>query len=96
MISVHRVYELKDISHNHAHIEINPVGVIDIEIVEKKEHHWAEFKDLSFKSVDDHTRLCGTQDRVAWTLDLDSKDAEEVTRLIEEARDEYEILMRDL
>ena len=49
MISVHRVYEIKDISHNHAHIEINPVGVIDIEIVEKKEHHWAEFKDLSFQ-----------------------------------------------
>ena len=51
MISVHRVYEIKDISHNHAHIEINPVGVIDIEIVEKKEHHRAEFKDLSFKPL---------------------------------------------
>ncbi|WP_436410550.1 hypothetical protein [Vibrio pectenicida] len=36
MISTFRDYELQDSNHFHAHIEVNPTGVLDVDIIEKK------------------------------------------------------------
>ncbi|MCG9577041.1 hypothetical protein [Vibrio tubiashii] len=96
MISVHREYELIDVNHSHAHVEINPIGLIDVEIMENKQHHQAEFSELSFQKVGGHTRLCGKQNKKPWQLELDNKDAEEINRLIDQASEEFETLMRDL
>tara|TARA_Y100001956_G_C4128832_1_gene192177 strand:+ start:5744 stop:6034 length:291 start_codon:yes stop_codon:yes gene_type:complete len=96
MITKHRDYQLQDNNHFHAHVEINPIGVLDVEIVENKQHHQAEFSELSFMKVDGHTRLCGRQDATPWQLELNNKDAEEINRLIDQASEELEILMRDL
>jgi len=96
MITVHRDYELVGMNHSHARIEINPTGLIDVEIMENKQHLQAEFSELSFKKVGGHTRLCGKQNKKPWQVELENKDAEEINRLIDAASEEYEILMRDL
>ncbi|KLN64866.1 MULTISPECIES: hypothetical protein [Vibrio] len=96
MIAVHRDYELVGMNHSHAHIEINPTGLIDVEIMENKLHLQAEFSELSFKKVGGHTRLCGKQNKKPWQVELENKDAEEINRLIDAASEEYETLMRDL
>lgn len=96
MISKHRNYQLKDVNHSRAHIEINPIGLIDVELVENKQHLRAEFSEVSFQKVGGHTRLCGRQNKKPWQVELNNKDADEVNRLIDEASEEYEILMRDL
>lgn len=96
MITKHRDYQLQDSNHFHAHVEINPVGVLDVEILENKQHHQAEFNELSFMKIGGHTRLCGQHDKKPWQLALANKDAEEINRLIDQASEELEILMRDL
>lgn len=35
MISTFRDYELQDKNHFHAHIEVNPTGLLDVDIIEK-------------------------------------------------------------
>lgn len=96
MISVHRDYQLQDNDHLHAHVEINPIGVLDVQIVENKQHHHAEFNDVSFKKIDGHTRLCAKHSSKPWQLELANRDAEEINRLIDAASEEFETLMRDL
>lgn len=96
MISVHRDYQLQDKDHLHAHIEINPIGLLDVEIIENKQRHQAEFNDVSFKKIDGHTRLCAKQATKPWQLALTNRDAEEINRLIDAASEEFETLMRDL
>ncbi|MEF1172551.1 hypothetical protein [Vibrio sinaloensis] len=94
MISVHRDYQLHD--QNHAHVEINPVGLLDVDIKENKVHHQAEFSELSFRKVGQHTRLSAQGEQKPWQLELTNKDAEEINRLIDSANEELETLMRDL
>ncbi len=96
MISVHRQYELKGTTHFHAHIEVNPVGILDVEIIENKQHHKAELCDVGFKKLSGSTRVYGKQGKAQWALDLHDKDASELSHLIVEANKEFETLMRDL
>ncbi len=50
MIAVHRDYCLSNSSELHAHVKVNPVGKLEVEIVELQERHITEFDDLSFES----------------------------------------------
>ncbi|GLT16862.1 hypothetical protein GCM10007938_06390 [Vibrio zhanjiangensis] len=96
MISTFRDYELRDTNHYHAHIEVNPIGVLDVDIIEKKEHHQTDLCDISFEKLAGKTRVKGKEAKHQWQLDLDDKDANELHQLISEANEEYETLMRDL
>ncbi|WP_159650998.1 hypothetical protein [Vibrio atypicus] len=96
MITVHRNYQLQDANHFHAHVEINPIGQLDVDIIENKQHHQAEFEELKFEKTSKHTRLCATHGKQRWQVALDDKDAKELDRLIREANEEFETLMRDL
>ncbi|NMS01521.1 hypothetical protein HKB36_00540, partial [Vibrio parahaemolyticus] len=49
MIAVHRDYCLSNSSELHAHVKVNPVGKLEVEIVELQERHTTEFDDLSFE-----------------------------------------------
>ena len=96
MISTFRDYELQDKNHCHAHIEVNPTGLLDVDITEKNEHHQTELCDISFEKLDGKTRIKGKEAQHQWQMDLDDRDATELHHLISEANEEYEILMRDL
>ncbi len=52
MIAVHRDYCLSSSSELHAHVKVNPVGRLEVEIIELEERHTTEFDDLSLKVVD--------------------------------------------
>ncbi|MYM59345.1 hypothetical protein GTG28_08915 [Vibrio sp. OCN044] len=96
MISTFRDYELQDKNHFHAHIEVNPTGRLDVDIIENKEHHQTELCNVSFEKLAGKTRLKGKEAQNQWQLDLDDKDAIELYLLISKANEEYETLMRDL
>ncbi|MCK6265455.1 hypothetical protein KP803_19530 [Vibrio sp. ZSDE26] len=96
MISVHRSYQLQDTNHPIAHIEVNPVGILDIEIKEKDIRHKTELSDVVFKPSGVFTKLCGRENQKQWELELAVNDASELNKLIGDAHEEYEMLMRDL
>ncbi|MDF2152702.1 hypothetical protein [Vibrio sp. CAU 1672] len=96
MIAVHREYCLSNRPGLHAHVEVNPVGKLEVEIVELHEHHTTEFDDLSFESRGGETRVCGKEATKPWQVKLAATDALELSHLIDEANEELETLMRDL
>ncbi|EGQ8505831.1 TPA: hypothetical protein N2889_005204 [Vibrio parahaemolyticus] len=96
MIAVHRDYCLSSSSELHAHVKVNPVGRLEVEIIELEERHTTEFDDLSFESRGCETRVCGKEDATPWQFNLAVTDALELSHLVEEANEEYEILMNDL
>ncbi|PFG57920.1 hypothetical protein ATG66_0420 [Vibrio sp. ES.051] len=96
MIAVHRDYRLSNSSGLHAHVEVNPVGKLEVEIVELQERHTTEFDNLSFESCGCETRICGQDETTPWQVNLAVTDALELSHLVEEANEEYEILMNDL
>ena len=99
MLAKHRDYLLHGTQNFHAHVQVNPIGQLDVDIVEKREHHSASFESLAFKKVGSKTIVSGCDEKnkkSKWQLTLAKKDAEELNLLIEEANEEYEILMRDL
>ncbi len=96
MITVHRDYCLSRRPDLHAHIEVNPVGKLKVELVELQKCHSTEFDDLSFESWGSETRICGKENAHKWQFKLAESDAKELSHLVEEASEEYEILMSDL
>ncbi|CAE6943967.1 hypothetical protein [Vibrio sp. B1FLJ16] len=96
MIVVHRDYCLSRRPDLHAHIEVNPVGKLNVEIVELQECHSTEFDDLSFESRGNEARVCGKENADKWYFKLAMTDAMELSHLVEEANEEYETLMNDL
>jgi hypothetical protein len=98
MITVHRDYILVyGKGRNHAHIQVNPVGHLDVKIKGRKECLHCEFDDISFQETDSNTKVIGHEEgRRPWQLTLSNRDAAELTHLIQEANEEFEVLMRDL
>jgi len=96
MITIHRHYRLSNRPDLHAHVEVNPIGQLDVEIVELHEHHSTEFDDLTFKTRGQKTQVCGKEKTLPWHLNLDANDAKDLSTVINEANEEYETLMRDL
>lgn len=96
MITVHREYSLQNCLGLHANVEINPTGKLDVNIVELDEYHSTDFCDLSFESHGGATRVCGKEGATPWQVNLARKDALELSYLVDEANEEYEILMSDL
>ncbi len=96
MIAIEREYCLSNSPGLHARIEVNPVGKLDVEIVELNERHSSEFDDLSFESSKGVIRVCGKEDTAVWHLSLKNGDGLELSTLVDKANEEYETLMRDL
>ncbi len=97
----HRNYLLKDSKRLHAHIQVIPTGSVQVEIIEKRKHHASEFEYLKFERKGTITKLIGqnigkTGKPVKWQVPLEHSDAQELEKLIEEASEELEILMRAL
>ncbi|CAE6943651.1 hypothetical protein ACOMICROBIO_LMKGKHOH_04731 [Vibrio sp. B1FIG11] len=49
MIAVHREYCLSNSPDLHAHVEVNPVGKLEVEIVELQERHITSLKTFLLK-----------------------------------------------
>lgn len=100
MIKKHRNYLLKDATRLHAHVHVIPTGLLEIEIVEKRQYHAAEFEHLHFERKGKITELVGKDTLcgkpIKWQVPLKNEDANELEQLIEQASEELEILMRDL
>ncbi|MGF1756532.1 hypothetical protein L4D76_01020 [Photobacterium sagamiensis] len=100
MHAKHRSYILVGKVPRSAHLTVNHIGILYIEIVEGHKKLEAEFKDLLFEHDGKTTGLfCikhGKPKHKRWHVDLACNDAKELKMLINDARDEYEILMRDL
>lgn len=100
MFVKNRSYTLAGKTHYHANFAVNPTGTLSVEIVEDHEHLEGEFQDLCFRQHGKTTDLdcfehCEPK-HCCWHLELSPTDAKELTQLIDDAKDEYEILMRDL
>lgn len=100
MMERHRNYLLKNTKKLHAHVHVIPTGLVEIEILEKHQCHAAEFEHLHFERNGKITQLVGKNTSngkpVQWQIPLANDDAKELEYLIEEATEEFEILMRDL
>lgn len=100
MLARHRKYLLKDTKQLHAHVQVNPTGLLEVEIPSQKQSHTAEFEHLRFERSGRVTKLVGKHTSngkpVHWQLPLANDDARELEHLIDEAAEELEILMRDL
>ncbi|MFD2180517.1 hypothetical protein [Veronia pacifica] len=100
MLSKHRDYLLQDTKHMRAHFQVNPTGIVEVEIIDNKEYHSAEFDKVKFERRGKVTKLVGQtvsgNKKVQWQVPLAIEDANELAQLIEDASEELEILMRDL
>lgn len=100
MFAKHRSYILAEKTHPKAYITVNPTGTLHIDVKDEKKALDGDFGDLLFKKNGKVTALfCmkhGKQKKHCWHIDLAREDAQELTRLIHEAEDEFELLMRDL
>jgi len=99
MVTVHREYILQDPKHFHAHVEICPTGVIEVEILESKECYSCDLDNLMFKGTGSKTKLVGLEhsnNTITWELELHSNDASELVQIVEIENDRYETLMNDL
>jgi hypothetical protein len=95
-----RDYLIPNANRDHAHVEINPVGEVDIDIVESRKHYHANLDKVRFEHQGDKVKVVGFHDdgvkKSRWQLTLASRDALDLNFAIEEANDEMEILLRDL
>ncbi|CAH0525476.1 hypothetical protein [Vibrio hippocampi] len=82
----------------HAEVHINPIGEVDIDILESKQHLSSEFDQLKFQRKRSGTQLQGVEqvNQKPWHIELAHQDAKQVSRLIKNANEEYEQLMCDL
>lgn len=100
MLAEHRQYTLPGKKVLHADVTVNPTGELEVDIKEKKNHLTAEFEELHFCSGRQKTDLVCQEPvgdhAIRWHIYLANQDAEELEHLIEEAEEEFEILMRDL
>lgn len=91
-----RSYTLAGKEHYHALVLVNPTGYLHIDIMEENDQLDGEFESLCFKTQNRKTELTCHDDEHDWQIALKGKDAKELVTLIEEAKEEYETLMRDL
>ncbi|SHF07351.1 hypothetical protein [Vibrio gazogenes] len=98
MITIHRDYLLVHRGNkDHAHVKVNPVGHIDIELNSCQACYHSAFDDVHFEKTGQKTKLTGNDHSSSpWQVMLSDNDAKELNHLIEEANDVYETLMRDL
>lgn len=82
----------------HAEVHINPVGELDIDILESNQHLSTEFDQLTFNHKPSCTEIKGIElvNQQPWKLELTHKDANYVNHLVVKANEEYEQLMCDL
>ena len=100
LLTERRHYTLPGKKALHADVAVIPTGELEVDIKEKKDHLTAEFEELHFCCGRQQTDLV-CQDQVGdhairWHIYLAKQDAEELEQLIENAEEEFEILMRDL
>ncbi|QIA62420.1 hypothetical protein GT360_02270 [Vibrio astriarenae] len=100
MIIKQRDYLIPNTNRYHAHVEINPVGEVDIDIVESQKHYHSNLDRVQFERKGEKVKVLGVDEHAGktskWQLTLASGDALDLNCAIEEANDELEILMRDL
>ncbi|MFA0087788.1 hypothetical protein [Vibrio sp. 10N.261.51.F12] len=98
MIKTHRNFLLAEPRCHHANVYINPVGQLDIDIVESRQHHDASFETLTFKYEGAIVHIQGIDCRTNkhWDVSLNCRDANEINTLILRANEELETLMSDL
>ncbi|GMQ49014.1 hypothetical protein [Vibrio sp. 10N] len=98
MIKTHHNFLLSGSPQRHAHVHVNPVGEVDVDIVELDEHHNTEFTALKFQRSQHSTLLKGMEisDHKSWQISLNNRDADELNKIIERANEDFEQLMRDL
>ncbi|MBD1555618.1 hypothetical protein HC752_01550 [Vibrio sp. S9_S30] len=100
MLARHLDCALNDVSHSKAHIEVNPTGVVAVEIHESHQRLRTEFDSLRFERKGNVTELVGETPNArkgkTWRLPLCHRDARVLQECIEDASEELEILMRDL
>ncbi|WP_096619424.1 hypothetical protein [Candidatus Enterovibrio altilux] len=96
----YRDYQSKGTKQFHAHVQVNPISLVEVKIIEKDQCHISEFKHLHFEQSGYVTNLVSNHTSnsklVQWQLPLASDDARELQNLIEEATEELEILIRSL
>ncbi|MEJ2763557.1 hypothetical protein VV869_06200 [Photobacterium sp. MCCC 1A19761] len=100
MFAKRRAYILANKTHPKAQVTVNPTGTLHIDVKDEKKALDGDFEDLSFQKDGKITILfCqkhGQQKQHCWRVELSGEDAKDLVRLIHEAEDEFEILMRDL
>ncbi|OIN04475.1 hypothetical protein BFR47_06135 [Oceanisphaera psychrotolerans] len=93
-------YTLQSDDHYHVNIVVNPEGIMDVSIIENKQHVISEFDHVHFKESRQGVKLVCEDDDCAGhqevCLILSRRDAFELREMIDNAIQEYEQLMTDL
>ncbi len=50
MITVHRRYRVAGKPQLHAHVGVNPLGKLSVDVLETHQHHVAEFEQVKFEN----------------------------------------------
>ncbi|GIA97768.1 hypothetical protein [Vibrio cholerae] len=96
MITVHRQYRVAGKPQLHAHVEVNPLGKLSVDVLETHQHHVAEFEQVKFEKQQGHVRIVSTNQKRPWQIALEAPDAQDLEHLMQDATNEYEQLMIDL
>lgn len=78
MITVHRDYRVSIKPERYAHVEINPVGKLDVEIKGQRQHYVADFEQLAFSSDEQGVALVCQKAHSPWKVMLATADAQEL------------------
>ncbi|WP_026958226.1 hypothetical protein [Aliagarivorans taiwanensis] len=96
MLVTYKHYTLPQ-DHVHAHVAFTPLGELDVLLEEQQQVLHAEFELLTFTSDAKLQCFDSTQHQhVEWQVQLNPNDAKELMFAIQDAQEEFEILMRDL
>lgn len=99
MYAKHRRYILVGEIHRTANFTINPIGFLHLDVVGTPTKVKVDFNDLLFEKYEEITKITGISENNKndyWNIELDNNDAKELQQSINEAIDEYEIMMKDL
>ena len=99
MYAKHRRYILVGKKHHTANFTINPIGFLHLDVVGTPKKVKVDFNDLLFVNYGRITKITSISKNNKnnyWNIELDSNDATELQQSIDEAIDEYEIMMKDL
>ncbi|WP_445395610.1 hypothetical protein [Zobellella sp. An-6] len=93
-------YTLQGTEPLHAHIVVNPTGLLEVDIIEHNQHFTSEFEHVYFKRGEQGMELvceqCEEAPQQQVSLTLQRQDAFELYQMIDDAKQELECLLCDL
>lgn len=93
-------YTLSGAEPLHAHIVVNPTGLLEVDIIERDQHFTSDFEHVYFRGDEQGMQVvcehCENTPEEEVSLSLQRQDAFELYQMIDDAKQELECLLCDL